>query len=328
MSAIEVIAWTALALFGLLGSALCSGSESAFYWLSRIRLEVRSADPHNRAARILRREISRPERMLSSLLIANNAFNYVGVLGVTRLLAGAGLTETQQIIVNTLLLTPVILVTAESLPKELFRVRAETLAYAIAPLISGIRFVLTATLVLPLVEWFGRAAAGLAGGGDAEPAVDARRRIAMQIHETSAHGVVSPSQAALVERALHLRTMTVRDEMIDWPRVASVPLSWSTRRVREYVAKKPFSCYPLTDAGGRVAGVLWRLDLRIRPDSPLKELMLEPARLRSDTPVLEAVAAVRAAHARVGIVERDGRPIGLVTIKDLAEPLTGELHAW
>ena len=42
----------------------------------------------------------------------------------------------------------------------------------------------------------------------------------------------------------------------------------------------------------------------------------------------EALARIRSQGARLAIVERDGRPIGVVSPKDLFEPLMGELQAW
>src|SRR5436309_2136726 len=152
MDWIMAMVWWALVLVGTLGMGVASGVEMGSYALSRVRLNVRA----DWRARVLRRELERPDRLLATLLIASNLFSYLGAMGLTNLLARAGLSDWQIVLVNTLILTPVLFVFAESLPKELFRIEADRLTYAFAGPLAAFRWILTVTGILPAVTWIGR----------------------------------------------------------------------------------------------------------------------------------------------------------------------------
>ena len=84
----------------------------------------------------------------------------------------------------------------------------------------------------------------------------------------------------------------------------------------------------VTDRGGRVVGVLWRVEASLNPEGEVRSLVRPVTRLKPGLSAREALGGLRSDGGRMGIVERDGRPIGVVSPKDLFEPLMGELQAW
>lgn len=330
MTGAEQAIWWTLALAGLAGSALCSGLEIGAYTVNRVRLAVRaSRSPADTPARVLRAELERPERLLATLLIANNGFNYLGAAGVTAILAGAGLSEGATILVNAVVLTPVIFVFGESLPKEVFRLEADRLTYRLAFVLRGFRWVLTAALILPLVRLFAHATARLLGG---EPEValtgNSRDRVAALLKEGATHGMLSESQADLVDRALSFYRTTVRDEMIPWAQVRIVHADRDRAAALRAIGADPASRFPVADRRGRVVGVLRQVDLYLRPGPSVSELMEPPLRVAPGLSVREALRRMQDAGVDLAVVESADRPIGIVTAKDMVEPLTGELAAW
>ncbi len=145
------------------------------------------------------------------------------------------------------------------------------------------------------------------------------------LKEGAAQGALSASQATLVERALAMRGATVADEMVPWHRVHTLPIDTDPGRVKSLLGRQRHTYYPVVDRRGRVVGVLWQPSVVLEPGRRLGEILKDPARLAPGVPVLEAIAMVRGSAAQVGIVERGGRPLGMVTEKDLVEPLTGEI---
>ncbi|MEM7621819.1 MAG: CNNM domain-containing protein, partial [Planctomycetota bacterium] len=79
----DLAIWTGVAFLGLLGSAMWSGLETGTYFLNRVRLRLRLEDPADGAARAVAEELEQPERTLTTILIGNNACNYIGTLGLT-----------------------------------------------------------------------------------------------------------------------------------------------------------------------------------------------------------------------------------------------------
>lgn len=327
-------AWWLLAIASVLGSALCSGVEMGCYSLNRIRLDLRVLrSPPDRAARLLQREIDNPARLISTILVGNNVFHYFGALATTALLDRSGASHAAVVVVNVLVLTPILLIFGESVPKELFRLDADRLTYSFARPLAFLRAIFTLMGVLPLIMFIARGVerlSGLAAGEESavEHMGDARKRIATLLKESASSGTLSESQTTLVDRALAMRETKVRDEMIPWSNVRKVRLSWGRDRIVRYLAGQSSSRVPVLDDSGRVLGVLRQIDALTRPEQSIESLLVPPARLAPDTPLLQAISVLAQSVSRLGIVESGGNPVGLATNKDLVEPLTGELPDW
>lgn len=319
----EFILWGSLLLLGLGGSAMCSGLETGLYSFNRARIALRS--PREARARLLEREAGRTDRAIATLLISNNIFNYVGVLGMTALLEATALAEWQVIVLNAAIVTPVLLVLAESTPKELFRRGADLLTPALSPVLFGLRLVLTACGALPIVMLIARAA-GRLSGLPAEAEIGLRQSLADMLKQDDS--AMSEQQAALIDRALAFRRALVEEEMTPWDRVARVERTWDRARVEHAALSCGRRRMPVVDANGKVVGVLDTLELFMDRSRELSALIRPVPRTGGRTPAREALAMLRDAQARMIVVESRGRAIGIATAKDLVEPLTGELLAW
>jgi len=325
MSGWEMAAWSLVAAGGLAGSAMFSGLETGFYSLTRVKLDTAAAQG-DRTARGLVRELEKPDRLLTTLLIGNNTANYCGSLGLAALLALTGLADWAIILLQAAVLTPVLLVFGESLPKELFRQRADALMRVFGRLITAVRLGATVIGVLPLVLWFARAVGRGAGGEAAQVMPQGRRRVVELIKEgVGGTKVLSEEQLSLVDRATRFTRARVADEMVAWVAARTVRAEWSGERLRRYMARHGHRAYPVLDRSGAVVGVLVQLDALVSPDVPVRELVRPHASLSPGDWARDALQAVSASAGGVGVVFEGGRPVGLATVKDLVEPLTGVL---
>ncbi|TVQ61356.1 MAG: DUF21 domain-containing protein [Phycisphaerales bacterium] len=330
MSTTETVMWLLLALVGFAGSALCSGLETGLYRINRVRLAVRAAgEPPDVRARSLQRELERPDRLLASLLIGNNLFNYFGTVGVTALLGVFGFGEIAVIVLSALVITPLLLIFAESLPKEVFRLSSDRLTPRLTPFLVWSRRLYTGVGALPLVVGFGRWASRVVGADPSATVSDSpRERVAALLQESAGDGSITAAQSTLADRALRMGRLTVEEEMVAWRRVRTVPAGLDRERLLDRLASMPYARAPVLDRRGRVVGVLRHADLWLFPDEPIEALIREPARLNGSEPLRVALLQTVASPARCAIIERGRVPLGFATPKDLVEPLTGELPAW
>jgi putative hemolysin len=322
MSVAQQIAFGAVALAGLAGSWMCSGLETGVYSVNRVTLEVRAGRKQH-AATILRRELEQSERLLGTLLISNNIFNYLTALGATGLLALWGYSEWAIVGINAAILTPVLFIFAESIPKELFRQEADRLTYAFADILLLLRVVLTGLLVLPLVRRLGRVAARLLGAGPEVTLGTGRDRVAALIKESAGTGLLSDSQARLVDRALVFSSATVASEMIAWSKAVPVQIEWDRQRILRHMALNRHSSYPVIDRRGNVVGVLKQLDLLAHPQRSVEELVEPAVEVSSTMPLRDALMRLGEAGSELGLVVQGSRPLGVVGMRDLLEPLIG-----
>jgi CBS domain containing-hemolysin-like protein len=339
--------WILVALVGLFGAAFFAGSEIGLYSVNRVRLRIRAArtTPVDRLARTLAGDVQRADRTLPALLIGFNVFSAIASLGLTAFLTGRGYSETQQIIINILLITPLLFVFTDTLPKEVFRADPDGFAYAAAPAVRLWRLATTITGVLPLVRAIAGLMARVVTRGAMDDPVHARQHIQTLLKEGAGHGVISQSQLTLLDQAFALRFSRVRDEMIPWSKAQLIDVSWPAQRILEHLAQHRASRFPLVDQRGLVIGLVSHVDLCTAlapgplsqggaspeppPETPalLRSLATPALVLSPDTPVREALAQLTRRGTKLAVVVSGSRPIGLVTVKDLIEPLTGELQA-
>ena len=127
----------------------------------------------------------------------------------------------------------------------------------------------------------------------------------------------------------------MRDRRVDrvmnrWRRVISVPIDASAAQREGSFRQRAFSRLPVVDRGGAVVGILSWIEATLDRHRPIAELMTPHLTLAPDTPVLDAIARMRDERQAMAVVvePHSGRALGLVTLKDLVEPLTGRLAAW
>ena len=250
-------------------------------------------------------------------------------LGRAEILYISGLTAWTLIVVEALILTPLLFVFAETLPKDLFRTHTDHWTYRLSGAVVAARWIFMCIGLLPTVHLAGALAARLLGG-TTEGTVSARQRISQLIKEGVGTGVLTEAQTTLVDRALAMRNRTVATEMVPWHRVVTVSLTADHETRAARFRRGEHTRIPVVDEAGRAVGVLSVIDAMLQADRPTSELMTSPVTFRATTPVREALQSMRAGHQPMATVlgpDHD-RPVGLITLKDLVEPITGELAVW
>jgi len=327
MSNVEVITLAGLAVLGVFLTAIFAGMETGLYTLNRVRLTVRAARRQGRAVR-LRRELGHQNRTLSTLLIGTNAASYLVSYAIARLLHTLPFDDWMLIGIEVIAVTPVLFVFAETLPKDLFRTHADNWMYRLSGVLVVSKWAFRLVGLLPIVQLVGLLVERLLGSSS-QDAVSARQRISQLIKEGVGTGVLTEFQTTLADRALAMRNRTIETEMIPWNRVATLHRDAERPQRETLIRQRNFTRMPVVDDRGDVIGILSSLDALLEPDRPTADLMIDLLTFEGGTPVRDALRSMREARRKMAVVVApDGRPRGLVTLKDLVEPVTGELGAW
>ena len=330
MTLTELLLWSALVLIGIGGSAMCSGLEVGLYSTNRVLVRVHSAREKSKRYRMLQRQLDEPVPSLTSLLVWNNIFNYAGTLAITTLFATLGMSDTELILVQVAVLTPLLLVFAESTPKEVFRANADVLMPRFAIVLFVFRRMLTLVPIVPLLGWVADGASRLVGVGKLGSLGDARERVAELLKYGS--GSMSDAQVTLIDRALQIGHAKVRNEMIPLRRTSMLRSGWTIARARAYVKQHPHSRFPVLGASGQIIGIVHAIEMYVheeaKPENTIETIMHEPVFLTPEHSVDQALRALSRSGEHMGIVRHRSRDLGIVTRKDLVEPLVGELEEW
>lgn len=330
MNPVTFYLWIFLGLLGITASALFSGLEIGMYRINRVRLHL-LAQQGQSSAKTIAGLIRSKSALLATLLIANNLANHISSSATSIVLESWDLSPWQVIGVSCLVITPILFVFGETLPKDAFAAHADRLVYPFAKLLWVLRWFFTFIGVLPLILLVSELPMRLFGGKQRGVGLHPRHQMNMLVREGVGYGLLSDEQSAIVQRVLELGSSTVDHEMVPWKKVLRLTDTQTTTHLWELAEKTSVSRFPVMDPQGKVQGVVSLYDaLRYTQEEcpPIPEMIKPAIFFEKNTPVRTALATLRECHGTLGIVMDRQKPVGVVTIKDLVEPVTGELASW
>lgn len=132
----------------IIASAYFSGTETSMMTINRYRLR-HAAKQGNRSAKRVEKLLQRPDRLISLVLIGNNLINIVASALAT--IVGMRLYGDAGVAIATGVLTFIILIFAEVLPKSIAALYPERVAYPSSVILSPLQ-----KLMLPIVWFFNK----------------------------------------------------------------------------------------------------------------------------------------------------------------------------
>ncbi len=323
----------ALLLLGLLGAGFFEGYETGVYCLNRHRLRIRVAR-RDRAAMLVQRLVGRPHQFIASILLGTNISVYLATAALTSYLVQQTATRERADLIATVILAPTFFVFTQVIPKNLFRVRADTLVvrYRWPAAAAYITFAVPAAILSAI----GTFISSIVTRKPPSPETVSRSELLYHISEARERGYLSHFQDRAVANVLQLSEKKLRDVMIPIDRVVTAPDTATVGDVRKMLKRRCFSRVPVySGERDRVTGFLHILDMPLRggDDKPVKDLLRPPFFLAADTPLHAALGAMQSGRRHMVIVADAigaARPVtlGIVTLKDIIEEIVGELDAW
>ncbi len=325
MSATNVIYLVVLGLC-VGASGFFSGSETALVGIPKERVH-QLAD--SRRGRRLEALVAEPERMLSTLLIANNFVNILGA-SVATILFISLIGESWGPWTATLVVTAVVLLFGEITPKTLATRHPVTFSLYVAPTIWRLSLVLR-----PIARVFEAAARLLfriLRIRDAEGPKITEEDIRAMAVLGEREGEIDAAEREIIHSLFHLADRPVRDVMT--PRVDVVTLSHplAMSDVRLAIAATGHSRLPvIREDLDDLVGVLFVKDVLPLPDDASSDeihtMLREPFYVPESKPVLSLLQEMRQRRYAFAVVtDEHGGVEGVVTIKDLVSELVGELQ--
>ncbi len=329
--------WLAAGMVGVILSALYSGLETGIYALNRIRLRLRNeaGDPR---ARTLFTLLRNRRSLLGTLLIGNNIANYLGTSGITAFCSYTvywQLEDWQIAIVVPVVIAPILLLFGEIVPKNIFQFYTDRYTYYFAGMLRWSRRIFLASGLLPLVDALTTAMVRLTSGrvgADAQANLfHPRQQVGQLLRESHHEGPLSEYQSALVERVMNLRNVNVGQVMVPIGKAWSVAEGVGRGELLETLRRHNHSRMPVyRGRRDEVIGLLNIYEVMADDsDRPIAEFTYDTVRIHRDSSVVNAIFDLQSARRAMGLVTDDrGHVVGIATIKDLVEEITGDIEEW
>lgn len=310
------MSWIAIAVC-LLVSFIFSGIEAGIFSVSRVRL-AHQAKQKEPAALKLERLLSRPDRLLVTVLVVTNLANISAlILATTLLVERFGVSGYWFALAIYL---PVFLLGLELLPKSLFR----RFPYrALAALAEPLRL---ANLLLSPMHIVGEAVQRLVGGK--EDALQQRLYLAREdfkylAEEGERAGTLGKAESALITNVVDFRGTTAKDVMIPLDPARTLKLETSVAELLQRSAEKSQDRWLVGDASGAIIGVVSAFDVLVtgRRDVTITAYTRRVVTVSANEPAQSVLTKLRAARTTVAVVRSVDGPIGRLTWEDLIRRL-------
>ncbi|MFM1895923.1 MAG: hypothetical protein RLZZ385_997 [Pseudomonadota bacterium] len=310
----------------LLIKGFFSGSEIALVSCDKLKLKSR-AERGDKSAALVLKLFDKPETMLATTLIGTNiASMTLTVLGTAMMLELVG---NGGDIYTVLILTPLMLILGEIVPKSVYQQHADTLAPRLAPLLAVIRLLLQPVSLV--FGWLARRIAdAVAPKAEGISPFLTRQRLRLMLESADRAAELPVLDRNRIQRALRLADMTVGEAMVPLVEVVGAPYNVTLRKLSMLGRKSGHRRIPLyRDNISNIVGIAsWTIWDEMTPGftkHKLKEFVLQPyyasaiQRLDDLLPVL-----LSRSDRMVVVVDEFGTATGIVTIEDVMEILLGE----
>jgi magnesium and cobalt exporter, CNNM family len=316
----------------LLLSAFFAGSETALTASSRASMARLEKHGHE-DAKIVNRLLGNRERLIGALLLGNNAVNIAASSLATGILlvwfGPAG------IVYATIVMTAVIVIFSEVLPKTAAFNSPDRIALAVAKPMRWVVRILGPVLmgIEALVRWMLKGV-GMVVGED-QPVLSAHEELRGAVDLFHREGGVEKSDRDMFGGILDLRDLVVSDVMVHRTNMITLEADEKQEDLVNAVIASPVTRLPLWRGNPQnIIGVLHVKDLlralhAVDGDADKVDIpaLLTPPWFVPDTrPVSEQLKAFRRRKTPFAlVVDEYGEVEGLVTLEDILEEIVGDI---
>ena len=316
----------------LLLSAFFSGSETALTAASRARIH-HLAQRGNRRARTVSALMEQRDRLIGAILLGNNLVNILASALATSALIG--LVGDAGVAYATIIMTVLVLIFAEILPKTYAIHNADRTALAVAPVVRVVVVVLapitraSQIVVRSLLRLIGadvrHGRSRVAAAEELRGAIDLHRR----------EGRIVKHERDMLDSILDLSELEVSDIMIHRKNMEMIDVDQRPDKIVEQVLKSQYTRIPLwRDETENIIGVLHVKDLLRAVQAEggdvdrlkIADLAATPWFVPETTTLATQLNAfLRRQYHFAVVVDEYGALMGLVTLEDILEEIVGDI---
>ncbi|MGD6966950.1 hemolysin family protein [Rossellomorea vietnamensis] len=310
----------------ILLSAFFSSAETAYSSVNKIRLrnyESEGARGSKKALFITEHF----DRALSTILVGNNIVN-IAAASISAKLATDLFGGNTGLVISTFVMTLLILIFGEILPKSLAKENAE--AYALS--ISGVLYLLIKILTpvnfffIKLKEWVSR----IFSKNDTMPSVtEEELKVMLDISEEE--GVIDKEERALIHRSMDFDDIMVSEVLTPRIDVKAVEVNQSIEEIKEVFFEERFSRIPVyEDHIDNIIGILSEKEFFTHllkfGEVKVRELIREPMFVFESSKISTLLSKLQKDKVHMAIVvDEFGGTTGLITLEDILEEIVGEI---
>lgn len=327
----EVVYIVIIAILVIL-SAYFAAAEIAFMSLQRYKLEA-LVQKNVKGAQLVAWLKEHPERLLSTVLLGNNLVN-TAAASLSTALAVSVLGESQGVLVSTFLVTAILLVFGDAIPKTSAAVHSEKISLAVASSIRVVSWIFSPFVLV--LSWITTAFGKLFGGKPVGNSLIGEEEIRFMIRAGQRDGGVGEAEATMLHKVFEFGDRPAREIMVPRSEVVWVEKGTIMSDFFALYQKHPLNRYPVfNERRDNVIGVLSAKEvlMALAKGNGTCELnrtiddLTRPAYFAPESKhISDILADMRAKNYHLCVViDEYGGTSGIVTLTQLVEEIVGDV---
>lgn len=296
-----------------------SGAETAFVSVNFLKL-LYLIEKRNKHALIVHNLLKKPDRLLATTLIGTNLSIVISSALSTSLFFH--ITERYAVIVSSILISFLVLIYSEILPKTIFRYKANRLILKVAP--SLLFFERIFLIPLKVIGFIVESLTNLIGSKEFKknPFLT-KDEIKILIRDVSREGIIKQEEKALIDRIFEFTLTKVADIMIPLKEVVSVNYTDSEELIKEKAKIYGFSRFPVFE-NKDIKGVINIFDLFYN-EGDWRQFIRPLRKVKISERIDKLFSQMQLNKESMAAVIKDKKLIGIVTMEDIIEEIIERL---
>jgi Mg2+/Co2+ transporter CorB len=316
----------------ILLSGFFNASETALTASSRARMHALEEDG-NKAAKLVNRVLSRPEKMIGTVLLGNTLVDVLAAALASNV--AVELYGQVGVAYATAVITVLIVIFGAVLPKTYALAYADRVVLVVAPIMRGLIYILTpfTRAIEAVVRQMLKLTPGKAD--DAANILAAHEEIRGTIDLQAKEGTVAKGDAEMLGGVLDLRELQVADIMVHRTKMETVNADDSPTKVLEQLMKSQYTRVPIwKEEPENIVGVVHTKDLLQALSSEgweperfdVMKAASEPWFVPDTTSVKDQLNQFLKKKVQMAlVVDEYGEVQGLITLEDILEEIVGQI---
>lgn len=314
-------------IFLLICSAFFSSAETSFSSVNLLRIKTYAEEKRKGALKALY-ICEHYEKAIITILVGNNLVNIASTTICAYILSTTVLSPTLANLLNTVVMTIIILIFGEITPKCLVKLNPEKAALRYSNLLFFLMKVFT-----PLTFLFQKLQGAFKKNKDADKTPTVTENELESIIDTmQEEGVIDQDNAQLLQGVFDLNEKTAYDVMTPRVDVIAVEQNETNENIKKVFVDTQYSRMPVYDDDiDHVVGILSQKDFftaLLKSDKvDIKKLMVKPMFLNENMKLDDVIRKMQKEKKHMAVIADEyGGTSGIITLEDAIEEMFGEIY--
>ncbi len=309
-------------------TAFASCSEMALASVSRIRIKSKAENGDKKAIKILEL-ITNSERTITSIVVLNNIVNIL--LPTISTIVFIQISPEYGVFISTVVMTVVIILFGEIVPKVYGRENAEKYLYQTVGLINVIINIIypVSIIFIKISGFINRILAK--DNEEEEDLVEVEEEILTMIEESSQEGKIDESEEELIRNAIEFNDKRVEEILQPKRNMVMVNVDDKNEDIIELMINERYSRIPVYEEDSdHIIGILYEREFLTayiaNHKVNIRSILRKPLFIPDTKKISKLLPELQQSKSHLAIVLDERATVqGIVTVEDILEELVGEI---